>query len=177
MSSFCPDTGGWRWSLVQVRLFSGAVRREGRGGQMSLACVGRTRSVPATLGLPLLMGVCFPRLHCSGSRLLSRERALSWVRFQFSGSPQKCGLGCTCVLCLPRPSSSGSQELDGRALPGCGAPSPLCSPSLSFCARRLGVPCVCSGELVSSRDPPGRCQPSRISGSRWLETGSLFAVR
>ena len=30
------------------------------------------------------------------------ERALRWVRFQFSGSPQKCGFGCACVLCLPR---------------------------------------------------------------------------
>ena len=125
---------------------------------------------------PLLTGVCSPRLHCSGSRLLSRERALSWVRFQFSGSPQKRGLSWACILCLPRPSSSGSQELDGPALPGCGAPSPLRGPSLSFCARLLGAPCVCSGGLVSSRDPPGRCQPSRISGSLWSETGSLFAV-
>ena len=59
-----------------------------------------------------------------------------------------------------------------RALsPGAGAPSPLRSPSLSFCAcgRRSGAPCVCSEELVSSRDPPGGCQPSRISGSLWLE--------
>ena len=27
-----------------------------------------------------------------------------------------------------------------------------------------------------SRDPPGGCRPSRISGSLWLETGGLFAV-
>ena len=57
-----------------------------------------------------------------------------------------------------------------------GAPYPLRGPSLSFRARWLGAPCVCSGELVSSCDPSGRCQPSRISGSLWLETGSLFAV-
>ena len=44
---------------------------------MSLACVGSTRSVPATLGLPRSQRVCFPRLHCSGSRLLYRELALS----------------------------------------------------------------------------------------------------
>ena len=43
-------------------------------------------------------------------------------------------------------------------------------------AHRSGAPCVCSRELVFSHDPPGRCQPSRISGSLWLETGSLFAV-
>ena len=70
---------------------------------MSLACVGSTRIVPATLGLPPLTGVCFPCLHCSGSRLLYRERALSWVRFQFSGTPQKRGLGWACILCLPQP--------------------------------------------------------------------------
>ena len=27
---------------------------------------------------------------------------------------------------------------------------------------------------VFSRDPPGRCRPSRISGSLWLETGGLL---
>ena len=53
---------------------------------------------------------------------------------------------------------------------------PLRSPSLSFCPSRLGAPCVCFGELVSSCDPPGGCRPSRISGSLWLETWSLFAV-
>ena len=176
MSNFRPDTGGQRWFLVQVRLFSPAAERAGRCRQMSLACVRSTRSVPATLGLPPLTGVYFPRLHCSGSRLLYREQALRCVRFQFSGTPQKRRLGWACVLCLPRPSSSGSQEPDRRALPGYGAPSPLRGPSLSFCTRRLGAPCVCSGELVSSCDPPGGCQPSRISGSLWLETGSLFAV-
>ena len=38
------------------------------------------------------------------------------------------------------------------------------------------VPCVSYGELISGCDPPGECQLSRISGSLWLETGSLFAV-
>ena len=75
-----------------------------------------------------------------------------------------------------RPSSSGSQELDERTLPGCGAPYPLRGSSLSFCALWSGAPYVCSGELVSSHDPPGNCQPSRISGSLWLETGSSFPV-
>ena len=69
------------------------------------------------------------------------------------------------------PSSSGSQELDWRTLPGCGAPSPLRGPSLF-----PGAPCVPSGKLISGCDPPGGCQPSTISGSLWLEAGSLFAV-
>ena len=123
-------------------------------------------------------GVCFPRLHCSGSRLLSRERALGCMhlpdlscsdsgfllRFRFSGTPQRCRLGWACVLSLPCPSSSGSQEHSPRVQ--C-AFSPL---------RSQPVSCVCSGELDSSCDPPGGCQPSRISGSLWLETGSLFAL-
>ena len=62
-------------------MFSRAAGREGRCRQTSLACVGSTRSVPATLCLPPLTGVCFPCLYCSGSRLLSRERALSCVHF------------------------------------------------------------------------------------------------
>ena len=38
---------------------------------------------------------------------------------------------------------------------------------------RVPVGCM---HLVFSRDPPGGCRPSRISGSLWLETGGLFAV-
>ena len=61
VSNFHPDTSERRWCLVQVRLFSYAVGREGHCRQISLACVGRTRSVPATLGLPPAHGVCaFP---------------------------------------------------------------------------------------------------------------------
>ena len=116
-------------------------------------------------------------LHCSGSRLLYRGWALSCVQFQFSGPPQNGGLGWACILCLPRPSSSGSQELDERTLLGCDGPSPLHGPSLSFRVHLSGVLCASSGELASSHDPPSRCQPSRISGTLWLETGSLFAVR
>ena len=81
------------------------------------------------------------------------------------------------VFCaFPGLSSSGSQELDECTLPGCGVTYPFGGPSLSFHPPLLGVPCVCSGELVSSHDPPSRCHPFRISGSLWLLTGSLFAV-
>ena len=44
---------------------------------------------------------------------------------------------------FPSPSSSGSQELDKRTLPGCGAPSHLCGPSLSFHGYQLGVCALC----------------------------------
>ena len=119
--------------------------------------------------------MCFPHLHCLGSRLLYGAWALSCVWFQFWGPPQKRRLGWACVLCLPRRSSSGSQELDGRTLPSVVRLLPSEVPA-SVSARQSGAPRDCSGELVSSHDPPCGCQPSKISGSLWLETGSLFAV-
>ena len=139
MSNFCPDTSGWRWSLVQVRLLSRSVGREGHCRQMSLACVGSTRIVPATLGLPPLTGVCFPCLHCSGSRLLSREQALSCVhfpgpsslRFRFLDTPHSVG---PAFCAFPVPSSSGNQELDKRTLPRCSTTSLPIPASVSRCA-------------------------------------------
>ena len=107
-------------------------------------------------------GCCFPRLLCSGSRLLYMERALRCVWFQFLGIPQKRGLGCTCVLCLPRPSGSGSQELDRRTLPGCGVPSPLRVPSPSPRPRRSGACALCLGTtLPADVDHP---EPQEVFG-------------
>ena len=69
------------------------------------------------------------------------------------------------------PSSPGDQVLGERTLPRLGGASyHLPRPSHSvFWVRSgsttSGVPCVSSGELISGRDPPGRCQPSRIPGS------------
>ena len=173
MANFRPDTGRHRWSLVQVRWFSRAAGREGPCRQMSLACVGSTCSVPATLGLSLLASHVL-----SPSTLLRLQAALQGagpelrayprpkpLRFRFSCTPQRCRLGWACVLCLPRQSSSGSLETDEHTLPWCGAPYPLHGRSLSFRARWSGAPCVCSGKLISGCEPPGRCQPSRISGS------------
>ena len=97
------------------------------------------------------------------------------LMFRFLGTPQRPRLGWACVLCLPHPSSSGKQELDERTLFRCSVTSPLPIPA-SVSGRRLGELCVSSGELISGCDPPGGCQPSRISRSLWLETGSLFAV-
>ena len=104
------------------------------------------------------------------------ERALRCVPFQFSGTPQKRGLGWTCVLCLPRPSSSGRQELAGRALPAAARLLPSAAPACfhQSGACRVCAACVYSRELASSRDPPWGCRPPRISGSLWLETGGLL---
>ena len=160
------------------RFASSVVLRGGRGtaDKCHWRVWGALAVFPPHWVCPHSWCVCFPRLHCSGSRLLYRERALHCVQFQFSDIPQKHRLGWAWVLCLPRQSSSGSQELDQHTIPGCGAPSPLRGPSLSFHTGQSGVPCVSAGELVSSCDPPSRCQPSIISGSLWLETGSLFAA-
>ena len=81
MSNFCPDTSGQRWSLVWVCLFNGAVGREGRCRQMSSVYVGSIHSVRPHWVCPCSWRTCFPRLHCSGSRLLYRERALSCRHF------------------------------------------------------------------------------------------------
>ena len=76
--------------------------------------------------------------------------ALRSMQFQFSGTPQKCGLGCACILCLPWSSSSGSQELDRRTLPGCGAPPPLRGPSLSFHPCLSGACTLCLAVTLSA---------------------------
>ena len=59
---------------------------------------------------PRSQRVCFPSLHCSGSRLLCWElseagpafRAFprsKLFRFRYLGSPRRCRLGWACVLC------------------------------------------------------------------------------
>ena len=128
MSNFRPDTGGRRSSLVQALSSSRAAGREGRCRQMSLACVGRTCSVPTTRFAPA-RGACFPRLRCSGSRLLSRERALHGVWFQCSGSPQTRGLGWACVLCLPRRAAQAARSFPGALSPGAARLLPSVAPA------------------------------------------------
>ena len=76
---------------------------------------------------------------------------------------------------FPARAAQAARSLTGALSPGAARLLPSAVPA-SVSARQLGVPCVCSGELVSSRNPPSGCQPSRISGSLWLETEGLFAV-
>ena len=145
VSNFHLDTGGRRWSLVQVRLCSRAVGREGHCRQISLACVGSTCSVLATLGLPLLRAdMCALPVYTAQAPTCS-----IW-----SGPCVACGSSFRVfhksadsvgpVFCaFPDPSSSGHQELEERTLPGCGTPSPLHGPSLSFSADQLGACALC----------------------------------
>ena len=99
--------------------------RERRCRQISL-CVGSTHSVPATLGLPPLTGVCaFPvyTAQAPGCSIWNGPCIACGSSFRVlhksadSVGPAFCD--------FPGRSSSGSQELDERTLPGCSAPSPL----------------------------------------------------
>ena len=136
---------------------------------------------------PLSQRVCFPRLQCSGSRLLFRERALSCVHFS---GPSLSGSGfqvlqkgtdsagpafCAFLIRAAQAARSLTSALSPGAVPGAVRRIPSVIPdSVSACWS--DAPCVSSGKLISGCDPPGKCQPSRISGSLWLETGSLFAI-
>ena len=150
-------------------MFSCAVGREEHCKQISLVSVGSVHSVSATLGLPPpphtgSRHVCFPSLHCSGSRLLCWE--LSEVgpgfhalpkskplKFRFSGTPQRCRLGWACVLC---PSQVRAAQVT-RCLVSAVAPSwslqliASSVPSAQFSGCTTGAPSqVCHMSLLGS---------------------------
>ena len=88
-------------------------------------------------------GVCFPCLHCSGSRLLLRRTGpviprSKLLRFGFSGTPQSHRLGCTCVLCPSQVPAAQATRCLASALSQVGHASllPTGSRPLSF----LGAP-------------------------------------
>ena len=161
-------------SLVQSCCGEGGTLQTNTAGkQISLACMGRARSVSATMGLPPLTGVRAFLVYtaqapgCSagelskagpGLRALPRSKPL---RFRFLGTPQRRRLGWACILC---PSQVRAAQVTGclaSALsPGGGAsyrlPSP--SPSVSWVCSGSAI----SGVPISDCDPPGGCQPSRI---------------
>ena len=156
MSSFHPDTrGGW-WSLFKAHLFSCAVGREEHCKQIALACA---RSVLATLVCPLSQHVCFPCLHCLGSRLLCRELseaspglyALSRskpLRFRYLGTPQRCRLGWACVLC---PSQVGAAQVTRCLASAVAATYHLAVPAARFSGYTTSAPSqVCHVSLLGS---------------------------
>ena len=114
-----------------------------------------------------------------GLHVLPRSMLL---RFRFSGTPQRHGLGWVCVLCPPQVRAAQATRCLASALSQVGGAShylPAPSPSVS-CVRHgstaSGVSCVSSGGLISGCDPPGRWQPSRISEdllSNWEPAHSL----
>jgi len=96
-----------------VDTFLGSVVQScyGEGGKLQtnntgvcLQCLGHTGFAPCS------RRVCFPCLHCLGSRLLCRELSEAGpglhapprskpLRFRYLGSPQRRRLGWACILC------------------------------------------------------------------------------
>ena len=156
--------------------------REEHCKQISLACVGSARSVWATPGLPpltvnvlspstllklqvALKGNClkwalhfvqFSGLNCSGSGSRALRMGTDSVGCAFRALPRSEQLRWpgACRRHCPR----WAVHLNHLPSPG-GSVSQVCQESTIS-----GVPCVSPGELISSCDPPGRCQPSRIPG-------------
>ena len=135
---------------------------------------------------PCSRRVCFPSLHCSGSRLLCRERpglrALprsKLLRFRFSTKAQT-QLGLRFVP-FPGLSSSGNQVLGEHALPRWGgACYHLPGPShLVSCVRSgsaiSGVPCLLWGADLWLR-PSWWMSTVHDPRKTWLATGGLLTV-
>ena len=152
--------------------------REEHCRQISLECVGSTRSVWTTLVLPPLTAVCAFWVYAAQAPG-SSTGALSKVgpafcelprskplRFRFLGTLQGHRLGWSCFVPFPGPSRSGDQVLGNCTVPDwlCVCWSWLFSLLVRHKSTVSGVPCVSSGELISGCDPPGRYQPSRIPG-------------
>ena len=123
--------------------------------------------------------VCFPGLHCLGSRLLCRgivyggprvactsqiyAAQVQVLRYSTKAQTQ---LGLRLVP-FPGPSSSSDQVLGEHTLPRCNVSYHLSCPSRLVSWVRSsasGVLCVSSGELISGCNPLDGCQPSRIPG-------------
>ena len=101
--------GQW-WSLFLGSLVQSCC---GEGGTLQTNITHMCRECSQCLGhtdLPCSRRVCFPSLHCSGSRLVCGELSEAGLglhtlprskllRFSFSGTPQRHRLGWACVLC------------------------------------------------------------------------------
>ena len=177
MSNFRPDTGRRRWSLVQVA--SSVLLRGGRGAADRYRCVWGALPVfrPHWFCPRSWVSVLSPSTLLRLSAALYRaDPALCAVPVFGSSTKVRTRLGLRFVPFLAG-AAQAAKSLSGALSPGAVHLLPSAAPaSVSAHASRVRVPCVYSWELASSRHPPGRCRPSRISGSLWLETGGMFAV-
>ena len=151
VSDFRPDTGGPRWSLVQVRWFIPAAGRAGRCRQISL-CVGSTHSVPGTVGLPHSRLCALPVYAAQAPSCSIWSGPCVACGSSFQVLHKSAGSVAPAFCVFPGLCGSGSQRL-GRTLPGCGVPFPSAAPARA--ASRVPAACVCSEERASSHDPPG----------------------
>ena len=136
----------------------------GEGGMLQTSntgvcsqCLSHTEFTPT----PPPWRVCFPSLHCSGSRLLCWELSEASpglyalprskpLRFRYSGTPQRHRLSWACVL-LP---------CQVRA-----AQVTRCLASVVTVTYRLPHPCRLVFWVYNRRTFSGGCQPSRIPRS------------
>ena len=127
--------------------------------------------------------VCFPCLHCLGSRLLCLELSEAGpelyalprskpLRFRFSGTPQRRRLGWACILCPSQVRAAQvTQFLVSAVTVTYHLPRPSHSVFWVYNGHAFsGVPCVSSGELISGCDPPDVDCPE--SQKYWLATKS-----
>ena len=193
MSNFCPDTRGWRWSLIWANWFSCAVGREEHFKEISVACVGSARSVWATLGLPPLVACVFSRSTLFRFQVALQgfclKRALGCMHFpslSHSGSgSQVLRKGTDLVgpafCAFPGPSSSGDQVFSKRTLPaGRCVLSPPRSQPLGFLSAP-GEHCLrCALCLLWGADlwrqPFWWMSTIQDPRKAWLVTGSLLTV-
>ena len=89
--------------------------------------------------------MCFPHLHCSGSRLLYREWTLSWVHFPGPKplrypTKTQTGMGLRFVPSLA-PTAQATRNLTSALPPGVVRLIPSAVPA-SVSARWFGVPCL-----------------------------------
>jgi len=130
---------------------------------------------------PAHHGMCFPGLHCLGSKLLCRgtvqsRPCVSCTSQSWAAQVQVLGyctraqtwLGVSFVP-FPGLSTSASQVLGERTVPG--GPCILITSLVwllgfpgALGGHHLRCAYVLSRKLISGCDPPGRCQPSRIPG-------------
>ena len=117
VSHFHPDTGGRRWPLVQVRVFSRAAGREGLRRQSSRVC-GEHSPCSGHTGFAPLTGVCaFPvyTAQAPSCSIWSRPCVECSSSFRVLQKSVDSVAPACCVF--PGLRGSGSQRL-GRPLPG-----------------------------------------------------------
>ena len=166
-------------SLVQSRCGEGGALQTdltGLCGEHS-QCSGHTGFAP-------LMGVCSPRLYCSGSRLLSRERALRGVDFPglsrsdsgFRVFHKGAGSVGPTFCAFPGGVAQAARSLRSALSPGAARLLPSVVPaSVSLCSGHVRLVSVLgswtlAATLLADVDHP------ESQGSLWLEAGGLFAV-
>ena len=114
-------------------------------GSLVQSCCGEGGALQTNI-----TGVCGEHLQCSGHTGCAPAHCTCAYPVYSARAPG-CSIGSgPCIACgsnfqvlhkstdsvgpafcaFPGPSNSGSQEFDGRTLPGFSAPSPLCGPSL-----------------------------------------------